>query len=134
MGQEIYDLAETEGLRSFGLGYLSHLAADAVAHNFFVPHQLVVSSGATGLGHSYWESRFETHLGEHYARTAMDIIRLRITPTPMRTSIEFFLRRFFRYRTSRRLFRGMVGIAGDPELATRVPGGVGPQPVGPDRR
>ncbi len=76
VGQEIFDLAESEPLRAFGLGYLSHLAADAVAHNFFVPQQLVVAAGATGLGHSYWESRFETHLGDQYARTAMDVIRL----------------------------------------------------------
>src|SRR2546430_439437 len=34
VGQEIFDLAPTDPLRAFGLGYLSHLAADAVAHNF----------------------------------------------------------------------------------------------------
>jgi len=31
VGQEIFDLAPTDPLRAFGLGYLSHLAADAVA-------------------------------------------------------------------------------------------------------
>src|SRR5439155_26069944 len=43
-GQEIFDLAPTDPLRAFGLGYLSHLAADAVAHNFFVPRPLVLTS------------------------------------------------------------------------------------------
>ncbi len=109
VGQEIYDLAESDALRSFALGYLSHLAADTVAHNFFVPRQLVMTSDAMGLGHSYWESRFETHLGEHYARTAMHVLRMDhgaadghldriLSPT------------IFSVRTSRRLFRGMVGI------------------------
>src|SRR5205807_2512521 len=37
VGQEIFDLAHSDPLRAFGLGYLSHLAADSVAHNFFVP-------------------------------------------------------------------------------------------------
>ena len=31
VGQEIHDLAESDAMRAFGLGYLSHLAADTVA-------------------------------------------------------------------------------------------------------
>src|SRR5205807_98033 len=57
VGQEIFDLAPTDPLKAFGLGYLSHLAADSVAHNFFVPRQLLLTSVTTALGHSYWESR-----------------------------------------------------------------------------
>jgi hypothetical protein len=109
VGQEIYDLAESEALRAFGLGYLAHLAADTVAHNFFVPHQLVVTCRTIALGHSYWESRFETHLGEHYARTAMDVVRL-----DHRTADAHLDRilspTIFSVRTGRRLFRGMVGL------------------------
>ena len=109
VGQEIYDLADTDALRAFGLGYLSHLAADSVAHNFFVPHQLVVTSSAIGLGHSYWESRFETHLGEQYARTAMDIIRLDHLSSDAHLD-RILSPTIFSVRTSRRLFRGMVGV------------------------
>ncbi len=109
VGQEIYDLADGDALRAFGLGYLSHLAADTVAHNFFVPRQLVVTSSTIALGHSYWESRFETHLGEPYARTAMEIIRFG------HDSADAHLDRIlsptiFSVRTGRRLFRGMVGL------------------------
>lgn len=109
VGQEIFQRAETDALRVFGLGYLAHLAADTVAHNYFVPGQLVVTSSTIALGHSYWESRFETHLGEQYARTAMDVIRMD------HTSAEAHLDRIlaptiFSVRTSRRLFRGMVGL------------------------
>ena len=66
---EIYDGARDDPLRAFGLGYLAHLAADSVAHNYFVPKQLAVTSSTSALGHSYWESRFETHLG-HGVRPA----------------------------------------------------------------
>lgn len=109
VGQEIFARAETDALRVFGLGYLSHLAADTVAHNYFVPGQLVVASSTIALGHSYWESRFETHLGEQYARSAMDVIRM------AHTSADAHLDRIlaptiFSARTSRRLFRGMVGL------------------------
>ena len=109
LGQEIHDLADSEPLRAFGLGYLSHLAADAVAHNFFVPRQLVITSRTIALGHSYWESRFETHLGEHYARGAMDVVRLDHRPADAHLD-RILSPTIFSVRTNRRLFRGMVGL------------------------
>jgi Zinc dependent phospholipase C len=109
VGQEIYDRADSEALRAFGLGYLSHLAADAIAHNFFVPWQLVVTSSTIAIGHSYWESRFETHLGEHYARSAMDVIRLNHAAADEHLDL-ILSPTIFSVRTSRRLFRGMVGL------------------------
>ena len=109
VGQEIVDRAESESLRGFGLGYLAHLAADVVAHNFYVPRQLVVTSTTIALGHSYWESRFETHLGDQHARTAMDVIRMDHTGAD--TLLDRVLApTIFSVRTSRRLFRGMVGL------------------------
>jgi hypothetical protein len=109
VGQEIHDLADTEALRAFGLGYLAHLAADTVAHNFFVPHQLVVTSRTIALGHSYWESRFETHLGDHYARSAMEVVRLDHGAADAHLD-AILSPTIFSVRTSRRLFRGMVGL------------------------
>ena len=53
MGLEIYDKARDEALKSFALGYLAHLAADTVAHNFFVPRYLIIASRTSGVGHSY---------------------------------------------------------------------------------
>jgi hypothetical protein len=35
---------------------MRNLAADAVAHNYFVPRQLAVTSSTSSLGHSYWEA------------------------------------------------------------------------------
>jgi hypothetical protein len=109
VGQEILDLADSEALRAFGLGYLCHLAADAVAHNFFVPRQLVITSRTIALGHSYWESRFETHLGEHYARGAMEVIRLDHRPADAHLD-RILSPTIFSVRTNRRLFREMVGL------------------------
>ncbi len=109
VGWEIHELADTDALRAFALGYLSHLAADTVAHNFFVPHQLVVTSRTIALGHSYWESRFETHLGDPYARTAMDIVRLDHSSADAHLD-RILAPTIFSVRTSRRLFRGMVGV------------------------
>ncbi|MBI1966809.1 MAG: zinc dependent phospholipase C family protein [Gemmatimonadetes bacterium] len=109
VGQEIHDLAPTDPLRAFGLGYLSHLAADTVAHNFFVPRQLVLTSATAALGHSYWESRFETHLGDAYARTAKEVILKDHAQSDMHLD-GILSPTLFSVRTSRRLFRGMVHI------------------------
>ncbi len=109
VGEEIRGQAETDPLRAFALGYLSHLAADTVAHNFFVPRQLVVTSRTIALGHSYWESRLETHLGDPYSRTAMEIIRLDHGSSDAHLD-RILAPTIFSVRTNRRLFRGMVGV------------------------
>jgi hypothetical protein len=109
VGQEIYDLAPTDRLRAFGWGYLSHLAADTVAHNFFVPRQLVLTSGSAALGHSYWESRFESHLGDAYARTAKEVILQDHAQNDAHLD-QIISPTLFSLRTNRRLFRGMVHV------------------------
>ena len=118
VGMEIYDGARDDPLRAFALGYLAHLAADSVAHNYFVPKQLAVTSSTSALGHSYWESRFETHLGSECARRARELILIDhgrsdglldrvLSPT------------IFSTPTNRRIFRGMVIVA-DNESWQRI--------------
>jgi len=109
VGQEIYDLAHDDRLRSFGLGYLAHLAADVVAHNFFVPRQLVRTAAATALGHSYWESRFEMHLGDTFARTAREVILLDHSLNDAHLD-RIISPTIFSVGTNRRIFRGMVRL------------------------
>lgn len=109
VGQEIHDQASSDALRAFAHGYLCHLAADAVAHNYFVPRQLMLTSSTVGVGHSYWESRFEDHLGSAYSRLAKEVIQLDHTPAD--TLLDQILApTIFSVRTSRRLFRGMVHV------------------------
>jgi hypothetical protein len=118
VGFEIHDGARDEPLRAFALGYLSHLAADVVAHNYFVPRQLALTSSTASLGHSYWESRFETHLGERSSRRARELILLD------HASADALLDRIlsptiFSTSTNRRIFRGMVHAA-DAESWQRI--------------
>jgi len=113
VGQEIHDHAQTDALRAFGLGYLAHLSADTVAHNYFVPRQLALTSSTSSVGHAYWEARFEAHLGDDYAQEAKEIIQLD------HTRADDLLDRIisptiFSVRTNRRLFRGMVHLTQRP--------------------
>jgi hypothetical protein len=118
VGMEIFDGARDDRLRTFALGYLAHLAADSVAHNYFVPKQLAVTSSTSTLGHSYWESRFETHLGTECARSARELILIDHS-----RSDELLDRvlspTIFSTPTNRRIFRGMV-IAADSESWQRI--------------
>jgi hypothetical protein len=118
VGQEIFDLAGSDRLRSFGLGYLAHLAADVVAHNHFVPRQLVVTSSSKALGHSYWEARFDMHIGELYGRKAVEVIRFDHRENDAHLD-RILSPTIFSLRTNRRLFRGMVQL-GDMTSWNRV--------------
>lgn len=118
VGFEIYERARDESLRAFALGYLSHLAADVVAHNFFVPRQLTVTSSTAALGHSYWESRFETHLGDAAARRARDVILLDHSRADAHLD-DILSPTIFSTSTNRRLFRGMVHVT-DSESWQRI--------------
>jgi hypothetical protein len=46
---------------AFAWGYLAHLAADVVAHNYFVPQKTILSFNTRAMNHTYWEVRFDTH-------------------------------------------------------------------------
>ena len=109
VGQEIHDLAATDALRAFGLGYLSHLAADTIAHNYFVPRQLMLTSSTAAVGHSYWETRVEAHLGDAYAKAAKDVIQLDHGHADAHLD-RIIAPTIFSVRTNRRLFRGMVRL------------------------
>ncbi|MBI5363602.1 MAG: zinc dependent phospholipase C family protein [Planctomycetes bacterium] len=52
---DMRSLAATPREESFVQGYLSHLAADTIAHNHFVPYHLARFARTRGLGHLYWE-------------------------------------------------------------------------------
>lgn len=56
-GFGVLESAPDEASRAFAMGYISHLAADTVAHGKYVPHQIAISGGNVNLGHLYWELR-----------------------------------------------------------------------------
>ncbi len=109
VGFEIRNEAGDERLSAFGLGYLAHLAADVVAHNHFVPYRLAVTSSTMALGHSYWESRFETVLGDAGAKRARELILRDHTPADALLD-RVLSPTLFSTGTNRRFFRGMVMV------------------------
>jgi hypothetical protein len=118
VGFDVLDRARDEPLRAFAFGYLAHLAADVVAHNAFVPFQLATTMSSTALGHSYWEARFETHLGEWAPRRAKELILLDHSRSDGHLD-RILSPTIFSTPTNRRIFRGMV-VAADMDSWQRV--------------
>jgi hypothetical protein len=118
IGLEIHARADTDALRAFALGYLAHLAADVVAHNYFVPRQLAITSTTSTLGHSYWESRFETHLGDQHARRARELLYRDHAHSDAHLD-RILSPTLFSTATNRRIFRGMVVVT-DSESWQRI--------------
>ncbi|HUF13584.1 MAG TPA: zinc dependent phospholipase C family protein [Longimicrobiales bacterium] len=110
VGEEIFNRAESDELRAVGLGYLSHLAADTIAHNFFVPRQFVVTSSTKALGHAYWEHRLDVQLGERYTSLAREVI-MNFDHSAADTLFDDVLSRtIFSFNTNLRIFRGMIHV------------------------
>lgn len=109
VGQETLDQAPNDALRAFGMGYLSHLAADTVAHNHFVPRQLLLTTSTRSMGHTYWETRVDTHLSGRYARRAREVIQLDQSAADRHLE-RIISPTIFSVKTNRRLFRGMVHL------------------------
>lgn len=60
MGLKVLDHAANDPQRACAYGYLAHLAADTIAHNYFVPLQTIESFSTLTLKHAYWEVRFDS--------------------------------------------------------------------------
>ena len=53
-----------ESESAFFLGYVCHLAADVVSHNYFVPAKITESYASRVARHVYWEMRFDARVRE----------------------------------------------------------------------
>ena len=108
VGEEILDNARNDRLRAVAYGYLSHLAADTIAHNFFVPRQLLLTSSTKALGHGYWEHRMDVHLGEPFSSVAREVVMDYDHSEADNLFDRVLSGTIFSFETNRRIFRGMI--------------------------
>lgn len=112
VGEEILQAAPSERLQAVGYGYLAHLAADTVAHNVFVPRQLLLTSTTQALGHTYWEHRMDVHVGEEFLSLARHVVVDHDHGDADELFDEVLSRTLFSFGTNRRLFDGMIRFQG----------------------
>jgi hypothetical protein len=108
VGEEILGEARNDRLRAVAYGYLSHLAANTIAHNYFVPRQLLLTSSTKALGHGYWEHRLDTQLGEPYGSLARQVVLDYDHSEADHLFDSVLSGTIFSFETNRRIFRGMI--------------------------
>lgn len=74
---KLFELAKDDAQRAFVYGYLSHLSADTVAHNYFVPKKRVDSFRSITSGHAYWELRYDSFLPAHVWAASREVAKAR---------------------------------------------------------
>jgi hypothetical protein len=92
--------AKTDQQKSFVYGYMSHLAADTVAHNAYTVDR-------KNLGHTLMEMKADTIIDKRYwiQAIAIDSKTQARNDLFLENSLERFL---FSFKTNKRIFKGMV--------------------------
>ncbi len=73
VGFNVFKHARAGGEQSFALGFLSHLAADTVAHNYYVPFKTVAAYHKLNAQHAYWELRYDQRMDRDLSRVAREV-------------------------------------------------------------
>ncbi len=120
-GFRLLEHAQDERAASFAYGYLSHLAADTIAHGKYVPRQIVVSDSSVNFGHFYWELRADAVQPQTSWSTLKQIIaddhghhHQDMEPHLTDTFLSYDLNRLLFHRmnalTIRKAFRGTMSV------------------------
>jgi hypothetical protein len=110
VGLGLLDHAKNDAERAFVLGYVSHLAADTVSHNFFVPYQNIEHFDTARFRHAYWEVRLDDYFGDRVWHEVETIVK-----NPRNNSHDHLLDSalkdtIFSFRTNKILFSSMMAI------------------------
>ena len=107
VGSLILNEAETDAQRAAAYGYLTHLAADSVAHNYFVPYKMIRSYSTRSLSHTYWEVRFDLDVPEEIWKVVPKVIQHDYH------EFDYLLERvlkktLFSFRTNKKIFNSIL--------------------------
>ena len=107
IGQKVLQAARTDSERACAYGYLCHLSADIVAHNYFVPYKIMRSFATVTMKHAYWEMRFETFVAKEIWEAAQDVCRTdqRANDALMRRVLTNTI---FSFGTNKRIFNSIM--------------------------
>jgi len=107
MGRMIQKEARGERQTAAAYGYLMHLAADIVAHNYFIPFKIVRSWDARMHAHTYWEMRFDLGVSDE-AWNRLDMIT-ELDIEEFDDLLERVLRKtIFSFSTNKRIFNTIL--------------------------
>ncbi len=107
VGKKVLQAAGNDVGRACAHGYLSHLAADVIAHNYFVPYKIMRSFTVATMKHTYWEMRFETFVDQQTWDRAREVCSAdqRANDTLLRNVVTPTL---FSFGVNKRIFNSIM--------------------------
>jgi hypothetical protein len=107
IGQKVLQAGRTDSERACAYGYLCHLAADVIAHNYYVPYKIMRTFSTVTMKHAYWEMRFETFVAREIWEAAQDVCRSdqRANDALMRRVLTNTI---FSFGTNKRIFNSIM--------------------------
>ncbi|HTG82449.1 MAG TPA: zinc dependent phospholipase C family protein [Geobacteraceae bacterium] len=110
IGLKILENAGHNPQKACAYGYLSHLAADTVAHNYFVPYKVMRSFSSLTLKHAYWEMRFENFVERDIWETGRKVAleNYRANDALLRRVLSDTL---FSFGTNKRIFNSILLVS-----------------------
>jgi hypothetical protein len=111
VGFNVFKHAKAGGEQAFALGFLSHLATDTVAHNYYVPFKTVASYHKRSTQHAYWELRYDQRMDRDFSRVAREV-----TSRAYRNHDDYLERMLYGssvipFGVSKQLFRSLLASA-----------------------
>lgn len=100
---------ESPASEACAYGYLAHLAADTIAHNYFVPYKLAMTYNTVVLNHAYWEIRADLEVREETWGTAQELAK-RDNRQHDKMLNKILADTIFSFRTNKQIFNSMMLI------------------------
>lgn len=112
IGLKILDHAKTIGAQAeaCAYGYLAHLAADTIAHNYFVPYKLAMTYNTVLLNHAYWEIRADSGIRKATWNAARKL-SLRDNRAHDQMLSQSLSDTIFSFSTNKQIFNSMMMIS-----------------------
>ena len=74
VGMKVLHAAKSDSTKAYAYGYLTHLAADVIAHNHLIPNLLYATPTSRRIGHVYWEFKADRFIHEKYWKLASNVV------------------------------------------------------------
>lgn len=103
VGFSLLESAKKPSEKTFSLGYISHLAADTVAHGIY--------TNGKNIGHTFLEIRADSLIDRKYWFEAIGIDK-DVQYRNDRFLEEYLDRAIFSFKTNKRIFKGVLFLSG----------------------
>ncbi len=98
---------ESQAAEACAYGYLAHLAADTIAHNYFVPYKLTMTYNTVLLNHAYWEIRADIGVRDETWETAQQLAKRDNRQLDQMLN-KVLSPTIFSFRTNKKIFNSMM--------------------------